>query len=573
MKQARTLYDKLVDSHTVRALDAGGSRVLLYVDRTVLNEYTSPQAFTGLREAARRVWRPQAALGTVDHVNPTAARRTAAMPDLGAARQADYFAENCRDFGIELFDVLHASQGIEHVVMPELGLVLPGTVIAAGDSHTTTYGAFGALGFGIGTSDIEHYLATQTVLYSRLKSMRVTVEGCLSAGVRSKDVVMALIRQIGASGATGYAVEFAGSAIDALSVEARMTICNMAVECGARGALMAPDGAVFAYLCGRPRAPSGERARQAEAQWRVLRSDEDAVFHREVHLDAAAIEPMVTWGTSPDQAGPIGGRVPDPAGETDPDRRRDIERALAYMGLTPGTPLAAIPIERAFIGSCTNARIEDLRDAAAVLRGGRVASGVRAMVVPGSSSVKRQAEAEGLDRVFTDAGFEWRQSGCSMCLAMNDDVLAIWRALRVEHQPQLRGTSGRRRPHPPDEPGHGRRGGARRPPRRRAPGERGRALMQPFTTVTGAAAALPAANTDTDVIMPKQFLKGVDRSGLRDGAFHDLRFDAAGNERPDFVLNRAPGARRRSWWWDRTSAAGRAANMRSGACSSSASGR
>jgi 3-isopropylmalate/(R)-2-methylmalate dehydratase large subunit len=424
LARARTLYDKLVDAHTVRRLDEDGQQILLYIDRTVLNEYTSPQAFTGLREAGRPVWRPSAALGTVDHVNPTASNRIAAMPDAGAARQASYFAENCRDFKIELFDVLHPLQGIEHVVMPEIGIVLPGMVIAAGDSHTTTYGAFGALGFGIGTSDIEHYLATQTLAYRRLKTMRVTVDGALALGVRAKDIVMALIRQIGASGATGYAIEFSGSAIASLSVEGRMTICNMAVECGARGALMAPDERVFEYIAGRPRAPKGDLWDQALASWRQLRSDPDAVFDQEVVLDAGSIEPMVTWGTSPDQAAPIGALVPDPATEPNPDRRRDMERALHYMGLSPGTPLGAIPINRAFIGSCTNARIEDLRDAAAVIRGRRVASGVRAMVVPGSTTVKRQAEAEGLDQVFRNAGFEWRQSGCSMCLAMNDDVLS-----------------------------------------------------------------------------------------------------------------------------------------------------
>lgn len=418
-----TLYDKLVDSHTVRTLSPDAKQLLLYVDRTVLNEYTSPQAFSGLRQAGRPVWRPQAALGTVDHVNPTAADRIAAMPDAGASRQAEYFAENCAHFGIELFDVLHHLQGIEHVVMPELGLVLPGTVVAAGDSHTTTYGAFGALGFGIGTSDIEHYLATQTLVYRRLKPMRISVDGDLAPGVTAKDVVMALIRTIGADGATGYAVEFSGTTIARLSIEGRMTICNMAVECGARGALIAPDEVVFKYLVDRPRAPRGDLWNQAVACWRSLRSDPDAVFEREIVMAAADIEPMVTWGTSPDQAAPIDGLVPNPTQESDQGRRRDMERALAYMGLAPGTRLTDIAIQRAFIGSCTNARIEDLRAAAAVARGRRVAVGVRAMVVPGSSSVRRQAEAEGLDRVFLDAGFEWRQSGCSMCLAMNDDVL------------------------------------------------------------------------------------------------------------------------------------------------------
>ncbi|WP_315832694.1 3-isopropylmalate dehydratase large subunit [Bradyrhizobium prioriisuperbiae] len=419
----QTLYDKLVDSHTVHSFDPDGRQLLLYVDRTVLNEYTSPQAFTGLRDAGRAVWRPRAALGTVDHVNPTAVHRTAEMPDPCGARQVAYFADNCRDFGVELFDVLHRLQGIEHVVMPEIGLVLPGMVVAAGDSHTTTYGAFGALGFGIGTSDIEHYLATQTLVYRRLRTMRVSVDGNLAPGVSAKDIVMALIRTIGAAGATGYAIEFTGATITALSVEGRMTICNMAVECGARGAIMAPDQTVFDYLRDRPRAPKGELWDRAVASWRTLHSDPDAVFDRDIILSAREIEPMVTWGTSPDQAAPIGSVVPDPIQEPDLARRRDMERALTYMDLKPGTRLTDITIERAFIGSCTNARIEDLRAAAAVARGRHVAPGVRAMVVPGSSSVRRVAEAEGLDRIFLTAGFEWLQSGCSMCLAMNDDVL------------------------------------------------------------------------------------------------------------------------------------------------------
>ncbi len=420
----RTLYDKLVDSHTVARLDPDGGTVLLYVDRSVLNEYTSPQAFTGLREAGRRVWRPQAMLGVVDHVNATTPRRTPQMPDPGGAEQVAYFARNCRDFGIELFDILHPQQGIEHVVAPELGFILPGMVVAAGDSHTTTYGALGALGFGIGTSDIEHMLATSTVVYRRLRPMRVEVNGKLPVGVVAKDVVMALIGRIGADGATGAAIEFTGEVIDALSVEGRMTICNMAVECGARGALVAPDEKVLAYLEGRPRAPAGAMAAQAAKAWLQLRSDEGASFADRVALSADDIEPMVTWGTSPDQVAPVTAVVPDPAAQATPSRRRDAARALEYMGLAPGTPLSAIPIDRAFIGSCTNARIEDLREAAQVLRGRRVAEGVRAMVVPGSSDVRRRAEAEGLDRIFTAAGFEWRQSGCSMCLAMNDDVLA-----------------------------------------------------------------------------------------------------------------------------------------------------
>lgn len=422
MNSPRTLYQKHIDSHTVCTLDDQG-HVLLYINRQVANEYTSPQAFSGLREAGRQVWRPSATLAVVDHVNPTTPERIATMPDAGGALQVSYFEQNCRDFGIELFDVLDKRQGIEHVVAPEQGFILPGMVVAAGDSHTTTYGALGAFGFGIGTSEIEHLLATQTLVYKRLKTMRVTVTGKLGAGVTSKDIIMALIERIGASGATGYAIEFAGPAIFALSVEARMTICNMAVEAGARGAFMAPDQKVFDYVKSRPRAPRGDQWEAAEARWRTLFSDEGAVFDREVSIDVGKLEPMVTWGTSPDQACAVGGRVPDPAAQPDLILRQDMQRALRYMGLEPGVPLNEVAISHAFIGSCTNARIEDLRDVARVVDGRKVAPGVRAMIVPGSTLVRAQAEEEGLAKIFLEAGFEWRQSGCSMCLAMNDDVL------------------------------------------------------------------------------------------------------------------------------------------------------
>jgi 3-isopropylmalate/(R)-2-methylmalate dehydratase large subunit len=418
----RTLYEKLCSSHTVRDLDGAG-KILLYIDRTVLNEYTSPQAFSGLRTAGRACWRPGASLAVVDHVNPTEAVRTRHIEDVEAANQVRFFEKNCADFGIELFDVLDQRQGIEHVVAPEQGFILPGMVVGAGDSHTTTYGALGALGFGIGTSDIEHYLATQTLVYQKLKTMRVSVDGKLLPGVTAKDVVMAVIRRIGADGAVGYAVEFAGSAIAELSVEGRMTICNMIVEGGARGVIMAPDEKVFDYLKARPRAPKGAAWDQAVAQWQTLHSDQGAVFDREVQLSAEEIEPMVTWGTSPDQAVPIGGIVPDPDAEPDAVRKHGMRRALDYMGIAAGTAVSAIPINVAFIGSCTNARIEDLRDAAAVVGDRKVADGVRAMVVPGSTAVRAQAETEGLAAIFIAAGFEWRQSGCSLCLAMNDDVL------------------------------------------------------------------------------------------------------------------------------------------------------
>lgn len=424
MHRPRTLYDKHLDAHTVCTLDDQG-HVLLYIDRQVANEYTSPQAFSGLREAGRQVWRPACTLAVVDHVNPTAPERIATMPDAGGALQVSYFEQNCRDFGIELFDVLDKRQGIEHVVAPEQGFILPGMVVAAGDSHTTTYGALGAFGFGIGTSEIEHLLATQTLVYKRLKTLRVTVTGELGAGLVSKDIIMQLIRRIGASGATGYAIEFTGPTISALSVEARMTICNMAVEAGARGAFMAPDQKVYDYLADKPRAPKGERWEQAVQNWRdTLFSDPGAQFDLEVALDVGELAPMVTWGTSPDQAAPIDQQVPDPLHEPDLIRRQDLQRALRYMDLTPGMQLDQIPISHAFIGSCTNARIEDLRDAARVVRGRQVAAGVRAMIVPGSTQVREQAEREGLAQLFVDAGFEWRQSGCSMCLAMNDDVLS-----------------------------------------------------------------------------------------------------------------------------------------------------
>ena len=426
MPSPRTLYDKIIDRHRVMPLndiEGPGEQLLLYIDRTVLNEYTSPQAFSGLREAGRAVWRPEAALGVVDHVNSTAPDRTMTAPDGDAQRQIDYFARNGRDFGIEMYDVLHPRQGIEHVVLPELGWVVPGLAIAAGDSHTTTYGAFGSVGFGIGTSDIEHLLATQTLPYTRLRSMRVTIDGAVAPGVTAKDMIMAVIRSIGAAGAHGHALELAGDAVRALGIEGRMTICNMAVECGARVALIEPDEAVVDYLAGRPKAPEGERLEQARRAWAGLRSDEGARFDREVRIDAADIAPMVTWGTSPDQALPIDGAIPDPAALPDAERR-DAERAIAYMGLTPGMALEAVRIDRAFIGSCTNARLTDLRAAAEILKGRTVAPGVRAMISPGSSTVRREAEAEGLDAIFTAAGFEWRQSGCSLCLAMNDDVLA-----------------------------------------------------------------------------------------------------------------------------------------------------
>jgi 3-isopropylmalate/(R)-2-methylmalate dehydratase large subunit len=422
---ARTLYRRIVDAHTVCKLGDEG-QVLLYVDRQVLNEYTSPQAFAALHAAGRSVWRPAATIAVVDHVNPTTPERNArtmVIADAERSLQVSMLAANCKRHGIELYDMLDARQGIEHIVASEQGLVLPGMVMAAGDSHTTSHGAMGALAFGIGSSEIEHLLATQTLTYTVQRAMNVDVSGRLGFGVTAKDLVLELIRRIGADGATGHVIEYTGPAIRALGVEGRLTLCNMSVEAAARGAIVAPDDVLFEYLHGRRRVPQGEAWDRAVAAWRKLRSDDGAVFDRTVSLDAASIAPMVTWGTSPDQGATIDASVPDPAAEGDPVRRRSGERALTYMGLQPGEPLDGLAISHAFIGSCTNGRIDDLRDAARVLRGRRVAAGVRALVVPGSTQVRAQAEAEGLAEVFRQAGFEWRQAGCSMCVAMNDDHL------------------------------------------------------------------------------------------------------------------------------------------------------
>lgn len=423
---ARTLYQHIVDAHTVRHIGNSG-QILLYIDRQVLNEYTSPQAFAALRAQDRPVWRPEAHLAVVDHVNATTPLRTAVtmrIVDEARARQVSLLAENCKRYGIECIDMLDPRQGIEHVVVSEQGFVLPGMVIAAGDSHTTSHGAMGALGFGIGSSEIEHLLATQTLVYRPQKNMRVTVLGRLAQGLSAKDVVLALIARIGADGAQGHVIEFQGSAIEQMDVEGRLTLCNMAVEAAARGGIVAPDDRLFNYLHGKPRVPTDAQWDLSVARWRELRSQPGAVFDQEVEFDASNLLPRVTWGTSPDQGVAIDGVVPDPQHEANLTRRSSMERALKYMALEPGQRLDGLPISHAFIGSCTNSRMDDLRAAAEVLRGHRVAPHVRALVVPGSSTVRAQAEAEGLDRIFKTAGFEWRQSGCSMCVAMNDDHLS-----------------------------------------------------------------------------------------------------------------------------------------------------
>ncbi len=418
----KTLYDKLWESHLVRE-EADGT-CLLYIDRHLMHEVTSPQAFEGLRLNRRRAWRKDSIVANPDHNTPTH-RWEEGIKDPISRQQVDTLDANIREFGaLAYYPFKHADQGILHVVGPEQGATLPGMTVVCGDSHTSTHGAFGALAFGIGTSEVEHVLATQTLVAKRSKRMLIRVNGKVSPGVTAKDIALAIIGRIGTAGGTGYAIEFGGSAIRALSMEGRMTLCNMTIEGGARAGLIAADEKTFAYLEGRRFAPKGERWAKAVAYWKTLQSDADAKFDDVIDLDAAAIEPQVTWGTSPEQVLPVGSRVPDPAREKDAQKRAAIERALAYMGLQAGTPIEEIRIDKVFIGSCTNARIEDLRAAAQFTRGRKKAANVRqVLVVPGSGQVKRQAEAEGLDRVFIEAGFEWREPGCSMCLAMNADRL------------------------------------------------------------------------------------------------------------------------------------------------------
>ncbi|MDW5377099.1 3-isopropylmalate dehydratase large subunit [Halomonas sp. HP20-15] len=422
----QTLYDKLWSQHLVKQRDDGSA--LIYIDRHLLHEVTSPQAFEGLRLAKRKPWRLDANLATPDHNVPTTllerAEGNAGIKDPVSLIQVQTLDDNCQAFGIEEFRINDARQGIVHVVGPEQGATLPGMTVVCGDSHTATHGAFAALAHGIGTSEVEHVLATQCLLAQKMKNLRVRVDGQLGTGVTAKDIVLAVIGRIGTAGGTGYAIEFAGSAIRELSMEGRMTICNMAIEAGARVGLVGVDETTIEYLRERPYAPAGDVWDAAVADWRTLVSDDDAVFDKEVVLDAAEIAPQVTWGTSPEMVAPITGAVPDPDVEADETVQGGIRRALAYMGLAPQQKIADIRLDKVFIGSCTNSRIEDLREAAKVARGGRIADSIKlAMVVPGSGLVKRQAEAEGLDKIFIEAGFEWREPGCSMCLAMNADKL------------------------------------------------------------------------------------------------------------------------------------------------------
>src|SRR5215216_4721844 len=417
----KTLFDKLWSAHVVR--EARDEPALLYIDLHLIHEVTSPQAFEGLRQAGRKVRRPDLTFGTVDHNVPTT-DRSLPIADATAAKQVETLRKNCREFGIRLFDIHSPEQGIVHVIGPELGLTQPGMTIVCGDSHTSTHGAFGALASGIGTSEVEHVLATQCLPQNKPLAMRVQTFGSLPEGVTAKDLALGIIGQIGTDGATGCAIEYAGPAVRALSMEGRMTLCNMSIEAGARAGMIAPDEVTFAYLEGRRFAPRGAAWREALEYWQSLPGDEGAEFDTFVEFDADALAPFVTWGTSPGQVVPVTGRVPDPSYADTESDRRSVARALEYMGLAPGTRMEDVHVDRVFIGSCTNARLEDLRAAAGVVRGYRVNRAVRAMVVPGSGTVKRAAEAEGLDEIFRAAGFEWREAGCSMCLGMNPDTLA-----------------------------------------------------------------------------------------------------------------------------------------------------
>ena len=417
---SKTLYQKVFDAHVVREVE--GETPLIYIDRHLVHEVTSPQAFDGLRAMNRQLRRPDLTWATMDHNVSTTTKDIAASGEM-ARIQMETLAANCKAFGVRLYDLNHKYQGIVHVMGPELGITLPGTTIVCGDSHTATHGAFGSLAFGIGTSEVEHVMATQTLKQGRARTMRISVNGKLAAGISAKDVVLAIIGKVGHAGGTGYVVEFAGEAIEGLTMEGRMTVCNMAIELGAKAGMIAPDQTTINYIRGKEFAPKGEALEQAIAYWLTLKSDEGAHFDAEVVLDAADIAPQVTWGTNPGQVIAVNEPIPAPESFADPVEQQSARKALAYMDLQPGQKLSDVAIDKVFIGSCTNSRIEDLRAAAAIARGRKVAAGVQALVVPGSEQVKAQAEAEGLDKIFIEAGFEWRLPGCSMCLAMNNDRL------------------------------------------------------------------------------------------------------------------------------------------------------
>uniref|UniRef100_A0A7S1BWX1 3-isopropylmalate dehydratase n=1 Tax=Corethron hystrix TaxID=216773 RepID=A0A7S1BWX1_9STRA len=596
----RTLYDKIFDDHTVEMSEEGTA--LLYIDRHLVHEVTSPQAFEGLRLASRGLRRPDCTLATVDHNVPTEDRSELAdvgsfIDEINSRTQVLQMEQNVRDFGVKYFGMADERQGIVHIIGPEQGFTLPGTTCVCGDSHTATHGAFGALAFGIGTSEVEHVLATQTLAQTKGKNMLIRIDGELAAGVRSKDIILHVCGLIGTAGGTGCTMEFAGEAIRKLSMEARMSISNMAIEAGARAGLIGPDEVTFQYLKGRPMSPDGEEWDRAVEYWTSLNSDEGAVYDKTVIIDAKDITPTVTWGTSPQDVAPITGTVPVFGDDTDPARKKTATRSLEYIGLEEGQTILGIPIDKVFIGSCTNGRIEDIREVAAFAMGRKVAPGVHAMVVPGSGLVKKQAEDEGLDKILTDAGFDFREPGCSMCLAMNADKLKpLERCASTSNRnfEGRQGNGGRTHLMSPamaataaiagalaDVRDHPYLGTEEEDPRRltnpagsrafttevyvspgavispvppylqnqAGEGAASAAGLPKFTTLKGVAAPLDIQNIDTDMIIPKEFLKTIKRSGLGFAAFAELRYEnpdkvaTLGEEvaidKPDFVLNRA----------------------------------
>ncbi|GAB5366507.1 hypothetical protein AAMO2058_001149200 [Amorphochlora amoebiformis] len=546
----KTLFDKIWESHVVDKQDDG--TCLIYIDRHLVHEVTSPQAFEGLRTAGRRVRRLDCTLATADHNVPTT-DRSKGIDNPESKLQVETLTSNCAEFGLEYFGMEDKRQGIVHIVGPEQGFTQPGMTIVCGDSHTATHGAFGALAFGIGTSEVEHVLATQTLVQKPAKNMRISVEGDLLPGVTSKDLVLAIIGVIGTAGGTGHVIEYAGDVLKGLSMESRMTICNMSIEAGARAGMIAPDEVTFEYLKGRPMAPKGENWEKAVEYWKTLPSDPGATYDSEVKLDASQVAPMVTWGTSPEDVVAVTGIVPDPEKEGDPNKAKAIERALTYMGLQPGVKVEDIEVDKVFIGSCTNGRIEDLRAVAEVAKGQSVAKNIKtAMIVPGSGLVKRQAEDEGLDKIFVDAGFEWREPGCSMCLAMNADRLEPGERCASTSNRNFEGRQGKGGRTHLVSPAMaaaaavtGRLADVRKIGRRNfSTGRRGFHSTRPacfdaFVKLSGAVAPLDMRNVDTDMIIPKQFLKTIKRSGLGIHCFDELRYTDDGKENKDFILNKS----------------------------------
>lgn len=593
----KTVYDRIYESHLI---DPGNEEApLLFVDRHLTFEVTSPQAFEGLRNAGRKVRRVDCTLATVDHNVPTSDRSSykdseSFIQQADSRTQVMTLEKNVKDFGLSFFGLADRRQGIVHVIGPEQGFTLPGTVIVCGDSHTSTHGAFGALAFGIGTSEVEHVLATQTLPQKKSKNMRVRVEGKLAEGVHSKDIILYVIGKIGTAGGTGCVIEYSGSTIRSLSMEARMSICNMTVEGGARAGLVAPDETTYAYLKDKPLAPKGKEWDQAVAYWKTLVTDDDAHFDITVDVDAKDIEPTVSWGTSPQDVVPISGTVPDPANfdKANPQKAATMRRALKYIALEPNTPMKEVKLDKVFIGSCTNSRIEDLRSAARIVRGRKVAAHVQAMVVPGSGLVRHQAQREGLDRVFKDAGFDWREAGCSMCLGMNPDILSPGDRCASTSNRNFEGRQGPGgRTHlcspamaaaaaikgyltdvreflddataPPTEKTSSpavavgedeideedkvddlpeQSAGATRPKNDEASGPKAASTGMPeFKVLKGTAAPMELTNVDTDLIIPKQFLKTIKRTGLKAGLFYEIAYKAGTEEEdPDFILNKEP---------------------------------